>query len=616
MKFKHGVTALALLGAGYFCLPGWVLADSLLLKDGRLISGKVTRTESGYVIQTRTGRETFGDDEVEHWTHSETSETPPQPEPGAPSAPATRTSAPQTASVREKNVAKLIERGNTALAAGEYAVARDALNDAIALDPRNSAAAQGLGYAYLRLSPPNYFKARDMLEIAYAATPTPPRSVCCNLALALAQTHNPMRAAKVLKQYLTAHPEPLDEPALNALAAAMFQADETTRRNDFFAQIGSFYESYNQKLEATRPGEKRFGTQWMSADEADRKLQTYLTKRNQIEQLKRRINNDRAAYATASENSDVEARTAHPGWGARVRAFQAQMAAAENDGLEAKDQLAKSEKGFELPPIDASLAVVEPEGATAVASAAPVSAAPTGPVNVPTAAPDDTGLNGSLFGTRVPTPPEPSPGHQTAPVSTSTKVISAAPEAPRHRKLIIETNAAAFPVAQDLIVTSADAVADASSITLQVPGGDTIKAQVVSSDETSGLALLRVTGKRLAWLPLGDSFADGAVNCISFPEVNLFDPVPASISGTVSGASGKPTANLSHNPRLVGAPLLAGGKVVGVLLGSRDADIHAMPMASVQDLHKLLAGSNIPGSAPPLDPKTLTMQLTAVREKK
>jgi len=606
-------------------LASSALGDSLLLKDGRLISGQVTRTDSGYVIRTRTGAQTFSDNDVEHWTHSESAD--PSADPAvpaattpAPSSPvhpaATPGAAPGGASKtsQQKSVAKLVERGNTALAGGDYKAARDAFADALLLDARNGAAAQGLGYAYLQLTPPNYAKARDALEIAYAALQPPPRSVACDLALALAQTHNYMRAAKVLKEYLTAHPTPIDEPALNAMAAALFQADEQVRRNAFYAQAGQFYDDYNTKLEATRPGEKRWGTSWLPAAQADKKLKAYFTKRVQTEDLNRRMANDQAAYNSASEDAAVEANSSHPGAAARIAALNNQMKLAQQDFTQAQTALAKAQEGFELPPIDATLAVVEPEAATALASAAPASGDPTPAggtdLTVKPTFPDPAPSTDSGHGR--PAPAHPAPAGAPA-------VIAARPADPApRRRLRIESNAVAFPVGPDLVVTTADAVSNASNINLQIPNADSMDAQVVSKDDATGLALLRVPGKRLVWMPLADAFTPGAVTCISFPEVNLFDPIAASITGNITAVSGSPgkfIVNLSRSPRLGGGPLLANGKIVGVQLGNRDSDPHAAPVATLDDLKKLLAAAGQPGTPTPgFDPKSITMQLTAVKE--
>ena len=623
---KRRFVAFGLGSMALLAVPA-AFGDSLLLKDGRLISGQVTHTDSGYVIRTRTGEQTFSDNDVEHWTHSESADPDNLAKPAvatpAPSGSAKPTDTPGAAvggavkdkTSQQKSVAKLVERGNTALAGGDYKAARDAFTDALLLDRHNAGAAQGLGYAYLQLTPPNYAKARDALEIAYLGLQPPPRSLACDLSLALAQTHNPMRAAKVLKEYLTAHPTPLDEPALNAMAAALYQADEPVRHNSFYAQVALFYNDYSSKLEATRPGEKRWGTSWLPSNQADKKLQTYLDKRSKIEELTRRMANDQGAYNSAAQDANVERSSMHPGAAGRVAAFTKQMQAAQGDFTKAQEELAKAQQGFEAPPIDASLAVVEPEAATAVASAAPISTAtpPAAVTDLTAVKPDpDPVLQGPV---QVPPPPAARP----AAPAWSPAVIAARPTEPApKRRLRIESNAVAFPVGPDLIVTSADAVNNATDITVQFPSADTMSAEVVTRDDASGLALLRVPGKRMPYLPLADAFSAGPVTCVSFPDVNLFDPVAVAISGNIAAAPASPgkfIVSLTRSPRLGGGPLLVNGKVVAVQLANRDSDEHAIAVATLDDLKKLLSSAAQPGTPPPgFDPKAITMQLTAIKE--
>ena len=63
MNRKFGRPLLG-LGALGFVGVGGALADSLLLKDGRLISGQVTHTDSGYVVHTGAGDMKFTDEQV------------------------------------------------------------------------------------------------------------------------------------------------------------------------------------------------------------------------------------------------------------------------------------------------------------------------------------------------------------------------------------------------------------------------------------------------------------------------------------------------------------------------------------------------------------------------
>ena len=148
-------------------------------------------------------------------------------------------------------------------------------------------------------------------------------------------------------------------------------------------------------------------------------------------------------------------------------------------------------------------------------------------------------------------------------------------------------------MAPDLVVTAAEIVANAAEIRIESPDGtDVFPATLEAQDADSGLALLKVAGRPLAYLPIAASFKGGAVTCIGFPEVRLF----SSSSDTIPGAIASPgVVSLSRHPRLAGAPLFAGGQVIGVELASREQDANAIPFATVDQLQHLV-GSRGRGS--------------------
>src|SRR5256885_14212628 len=61
----------------------------------------------------------------------------------------------------------------------------------------------------------------------------------------------------------------LGEPMLNAMGTALTIADDQAKKGKMFQDCVTFFVIYNQKLEATRPGLKRWGVQWMKADIVD-----------------------------------------------------------------------------------------------------------------------------------------------------------------------------------------------------------------------------------------------------------------------------------------------------------------------------------------------------------
>jgi hypothetical protein len=178
----------------------------------------------------------------------------------------------------------------------------------------------------------------------------------------------------------------------------------------------------------------------------------------------------------------------------------------------------------------------------------------------------------------------------------------------------VSVNAVAFAVGPNLLVTTADAVQGAGSITVQAADGVPVEAQVIATDADSGLALLQASGSDFVYLDVADSFAGGAVKCVSFPTVAIFDPEPEAIGGTILIPKGQTnwTAKLNRSPRMGGGPLLAGAKVVGVELATRDTEPAQTPVATLDELKKLL-GDKLPRGGGRSDAMAATLQLTATR---
>jgi len=166
---------------------------------------------------------------------------PPVAKPGPASAPAARSKA---------SLEPLLQQGTDALAAEQYQAAREAFFDAIAIDPRNVKAAHGL--ALCLVAQKEVGKAAQQLDKALTLTPTPDRALVINAAAANMATRSHMRAAKLTKDYLTAHPKEADEQMLNALGTALSAATATERKNRFFTDAAAFYMIANQRLEAAR----------------------------------------------------------------------------------------------------------------------------------------------------------------------------------------------------------------------------------------------------------------------------------------------------------------------------------------------------------------------------
>ncbi len=590
--------------------PSSARADSLLLSDGRLITGEVEHGPGGYVIHTRSGVLKFGDADVEHWTKSATPEkpaiTPPPassagtPAPSVTPAPASPLK-PKDKARQERNIAALLTQGMDALAASDFKAARDAFLDVLSLDPNQARALEGAGLAYLRLE--DAAKARAMLEKASAISGTAPsRSLAINASIVLMRNRNAMRAAKYLKDYLAAHNKEVDEMALNAMATALSQADRVATANRFFVECSTFYDAENAKLEATRPGMKRWGSEWLPADEAQKKIDAFKKKKGELDAAAQRLAN--ASSRVASNKEAMSAAISANRFRRapiNISGYQAAISQGENDAEAAQKEYDKIAPTIEFPPFPKEIAVVPLDTDLPIAPGTAVAVATPG-----------KGLGGVVSSPGRTSPassiPEPDPSP-----SPSTPVT---PPPPRRRTVV--TYAAAFPVAPDLLVTDGKMVQAGSTITVQAADGLPMRAEIVKNDAASGVALLRIRGQRVAYLSLADGFTGGAVTCIGFPTVSIFDPAPEPINGSVAlpkVPGEKWTVRLSHDPKRGGSPLLAGGKVVGVQLASRDTDLASVPAISAEEIRALLQSElSQPLPAATTDPKAATMQLTATRE--
>src|SRR5205085_2565854 len=154
----------------------------------------------------------------------------------------------------------------------------------------------------------------------------------------------------------------------------------------------------------------------------------------------------------------------------------------------------------------------------------------------------------------------------------------------------------------------------ATTMQLQAADGQGITAQLVRKDEATGLALLKVIGKKLYPLAIADSFKGGPITCASFPTVDLFNPSAQSITGSATAPKDSGwTIALNTHPRLAGAPLIAGGKVVGVVTAPRDAERNKLPAVTLDQLKKFL-GSDLPTEAGTGNPTASLLQLVTTRE--
>jgi Tfp pilus assembly protein PilF len=511
--------------------------------------------------------------------------------------------ASSTAANRAKNVDALLQQGIDALSAGQYQAAREAFQDVVALDPRNGKAFHGL--ALCMMAQKDVAKASTIFDKGFAATPAPDRAMVLNAAACGMATHAHMRAAKVVKDYLSAHPKEADEAMVNALGSALQAATPQERKNGFFAQCTAFYQIANQRLEAARPGYKRFGAQWLPAKDAETKLAAIGAKQKQLDSLGDAVMMAQERLDQANKELDRQKFLLTHG----EPPNNYYLRRAQSDVEQSKDRLDQAKQKYddlrgtiELPAFPKTVELVAMDSTTTP----PVDSTP------PVVASIDPEVK-PILRTR-PTPPR---TMETTPPPTGAappeETVALEPPRRTRGKVRITQYAAAFPVAPDLVLTSASVIDDGATLQLQSADGQGLSAELVRKDAATGLALLRVTGRKLHPLAIADTFNGGAVTCASFPTVDLFSPAAQTISGSATAPKDGWTVALNLHPRLAGAPLIAGGKVVGVCTAPRDAERNKLPAVTLKQLKEFL-GTDAASEDATGTPTTALLQLVTTRE--
>jgi hypothetical protein len=596
-------------------------ADTVVTKDGRRFVGEVARADTGYKVKTRFGEILVSEGDFSEWIKDGAVATPPSSGNATvarttvgPTVAPVRPTVPASVGVKKvdpKLLGALLKQGQDALAAGEYKAARDAFHDAADVDPKNIDALHGTSVASMYLN--DFVHALPPMEKALLATPTPNRALVLNMAVCqIGQpgSKNAMRAAIIIMDYLAAHPATLDEPLLNAMATALYVADDQAKKGSKFRDCEAFYKTYNQKLEAAKPGMKRWGVQWLPAKEVDEKIASNNT-------IDRQLASSYKDMDLLAGKIDDKTRDVNNAKDLYRRGFVSEYALNQDirelkgltDTLEEKqkacdDMIAKRErpsfpKAMTLvamtdltpPPVAASVTVAE------VTQPAEALIAP--PVMKRNRPKTDTTIH-----TEMP---------KADPVAEE-PVIKITAQQTSHRPVHISTYAAAFPISDSLVLTMAGPVSGASDLELQSADGSSMKAELVRADEATGLALLRVTSKKLVPLILGTSFTGGAVQCPSYPTVNIFSPAAEPIPGTAKAPLADWKISLSRHPRLGGSPVMAANKVVGIELASRNTDASLVPTVPVDVIRKFL-GADLPATPTGTpEPCGAMLQLIATRE--
>jgi tetratricopeptide (TPR) repeat protein len=186
-------------------------------------------------------------------------------------------SAPSTAPAKTDASARLQEllsRGDAALSDSKFADARSAFLAAGQIDDGNLHALQGAAIASMHLK--DATQAKGLLEKTLTKHPAAARSdrvLNYNLAAASLEAGQPLRGAQALQTYLDAATGSADPPALDLLWANIYAAEDAGPTGEKFADdidaLTKFATGYQDKVDALRPGMRRWGVSWRAAAQVE-----------------------------------------------------------------------------------------------------------------------------------------------------------------------------------------------------------------------------------------------------------------------------------------------------------------------------------------------------------
>ncbi len=554
--------------------------DTLLLNDGRRLEGRVSLNDGQYTIEMKLGKMSYYADEVRQWIRQSDA---PDPTPSTKVAARSGQPAPAGVSItpaQATDLSQTLHQGGQALASGHDAEAIKAFDLVLKLDGDNLAALAGAGLAQVRQG--RVAQGRNLMEAAWRIDGAD-SALAVNLAASQLASRQSARAVKLLSDYLKAHDD-AGETLVNALAAALANCEAGFKHSRDFAAARTIYLKASSALELQRPGEKRWGIQWLSAAEVDQRNAEMVRIGKLITALEQ--DSDRAQQQV--RQAEMAVKQASMGMIGNRAARRNELQAAQNRAqreLQAAqgkldavhEQLQETHNKIQRPtfPDHIELVDLDPklfERPVAQAAAKPASAPSYPEVAATEESPVEStaGLDDFTFASDKP-PALDKASDSSQPAADQSAVL----------------NVAAFAVAPDLLLAPEQIAEGNGKLDVQFPNGSGDSATVVRRG--GGMALLKLSRKKVAYFDLAEDFAGGKIVCATLNRSAVFNQAASLLNGEAEKPAGEWTVKLSDSPGLPGGPLLdEKNMLVGMAIAAKADSARRTPALSLQLLKTFL----------------------------
>jgi hypothetical protein len=185
------------------------------------------------------------------------------------------------------------------------------------------------------------------------------RATAVNLA-SLCLKDNPMRSARVLRDYLASPKTAPDEESLDYLLVALKQGEQKGGTSGGIKEMRAFCDQYEAKLAAGHPGQKRWGNTWIAGAEADRKKTALAKARTTLDSATSARKSAEIRAERARQQVNDRRGNAAPEEMMSLRQGTAEAEKAATDAKKAEEKAQSAYDALEQPPLPDAIPIVEP----------------------------------------------------------------------------------------------------------------------------------------------------------------------------------------------------------------------------------------------------------------